>query len=213
MRRLPVAALAFAAALLTTACEDQPTSPRPALLPHAAISDAANGGANSAIYFLPPVTDQPNIVGQFNPNLTTAVIRICKMVDGACTQVIASFGAGQSTGPITILSNHYLATWHVASSTPAVIVGAAYRIEVFTGNPGSDLSAVPEAWADVQAVNSGKEFKNLKTNDIVPLLPNGTLPIKVWIGSDVRCESTNCVSAVVDNTGGTLVLTSGNGAL
>lgn len=213
MKRLPVAALAFAGALFISACDDQPTSPRSGLLPRAAISDAANGGGNSAIYFLPPVTDQPNIVGQFNPNLTRAVIRICKMVDFACTQVVASFGAGQSTGPIVISSNHYLAAWHVASSSPAVIVGAEYRIEVFPDDPGSDLSAVPEAWADVQAVNSGKEFRNLRTNDIVPLLPNGSLPIKVWIGSNVRCESTNCTSKVVDNGGSTLVLGSGNGAL
>lgn len=210
------AALSLAIAFFVTACDDQPTSPRAGHRPRAAISDAANGGANAAVYFLPPITERPNIVGTFNPNVGTAVIQVCR-VDGTASDCvgdpIASFGASQPTGPLVVSSDHYLAVWRTVDSDPPLVVGAAYRIEVFTDDPADVANLEPIAWADVQVVESGKELRNLRTNDIVGLLPDGSLPIKVWLGTDVRCRSDNCVTQRVDNTGGTVVLETGNGAL
>lgn len=209
------AVLSLVVAVFTVACSDEPTSPRAAQRPRAAISDAANGGANAAVYFLPPVTERPNIVGTFNPNVGTAVIQICR-VDQSTSDCaggpIASFGVGQSTGPL-VVSDHYLAVWHTVDSDPPLVVGAAYRIEVFTDDPADIANLEPIAWADVQVVESGKELRNLRTNEIVGLLPDGSLPIKVWLGTDVRCRSDNCITQRVDNTGGALVLETGNGAL
>ncbi|MDQ4080090.1 MAG: hypothetical protein M3125_04965, partial [Gemmatimonadota bacterium] len=214
--RCLAAVLSLAVVVFTTACDDQPTSPHAKQRPRAAISDAANGGANAAVYFLPPITQRPNIVGTFNPYVGTAVIQICRVDEGTgdCAGApIASFGAGQLTGQIVVSSDHYLAVWHTVDSDPALVVGAPYRIEVFTDDPTDVANLEPIAWADVQVVESGKELRNLRTNDIVGLLPDGSLPIKVWLGTDVRCRSDNCITQRVDNTGGTLVLESGNGAL
>ena len=206
---------ALAAALVVTGCDDQPTSPPPGQRPSALIFDANHGGDNKEVFFLPPLVANPSgspffKAGEFNPNVTSAVIRVCHMVGGVCSEVVASFGAGQATGPITIGSDHYLAVWHTDESDPALVVGQAYRIEVF---PDADVSNGPIAWADVAIVNTGKELKNLNSNETIGLIDGRTLPIKVRLQNGVRCESDNCKTQRVTNTGGTLVLGSGNGAL
>ena len=209
------ALLALTGALLVTACDDQPTSPPPGQRPSMLISDANHGGDNKNVFFLPPLVANPSgspffKAGEFNPNLTSAVIRICHIVSNACNETVASFGAGQVTGPITIASDHYLASWHTDQSSPALVVGQPYRIEVF---PDGDLSAGPIAWADVAVASSMKELKNLNTNETIGLIDGRTLPIKVRFQNGVRCESDNCSSQRVTNTGATVVLQSGNGAL
>jgi hypothetical protein len=212
MNRLLFFALAAA---VVTGCDDQPTSAPPSYRPSALISDANHGGENKEVFFLPPLVPNPSgspffKAGEFNPNLKSAVIRVCLVVSNACSQTVASFGAGQTTGPITIASDHYLAVWHTDQSSPALVVGQPYRIEVF---PDGDLSGPPIAWADVAIVNTGKELKNINTNETIGLIDGRTLPIKVRLQNGVRCESANCRSQRVTNTGGTLVLGSGNGAL
>ena len=206
---------ALAAALVVTGCDDQPTSPPAGQRPSALIFDANHGGDNKNVFFLPPLVPNPSgspffKAGEFNPNLTSAVIRVCLMVGGVCDAVVASFGVGQATGPITISSDHYLAQWHTDESSPALVVGQAYRIEVF---PDADVSNGPIAWADVAIVNTGKELKNLNSNETIGLIDGRTLPIKVRFQNGVRCESDNCKTQRVTNTGGTVVLQTGNGAL
>ena len=216
MNRIPIL-LALAGVLFTTACEDQPTSPRAGQRPSALISDASHDGVNKEVFFLPPMVPNPTgspffKPGEFNPNLTSAVIRVCYWSNGDCATTVASFGAGQATGPISISlqDEHYLALWHTDESSPALVVGQAYRVEVF---PDGDLNAAPVAWADVAVASTGKELKNLNTNETIGLIDGRTLPIKVRFQNGVRCESDNCLSQRVTAAGGNLILESGNGAL
>ena len=207
--------LALAGALFVTACNDQPTSPREPKGPSAVIYDANHDGNNKEVFFLPPIVPNPSgseffKPGEFNPNLTSAVIRVCHMVNNACATVVASFGAGQATGPIVIslADEHYLAVWHTDQSN--LVAGQAYRIEVFVDG---DVTGDPVAWADVAVGSTMKELKNVNTNETIALLDGRTLPIKVRFQNGVRCESENCLSERVTDAGGTLVLESGNGAL
>ncbi|HEU5186728.1 MAG TPA: hypothetical protein VFU01_19300 [Gemmatimonadaceae bacterium] len=207
--------LALAGVLVVAACDDQPTSPRETQGPSAAIYDADHDGDNKEVFFLPPIVPNPTASpffkpGEFNPNLTSAVIRVCHMVNNACAAVVASFGAGQATGPIVIstIDEHYLAVWHTDQSD--LVAGQAYRIEVFMDG---DVTSAPVAWADVTVASTMKELKNLNTNETIALLDGRTLPIKVRFQNGVRCESDNCLSQRVTAEGGNLILESGNGAL
>ena len=207
--------LALAGVLVVAACDDQPTSPRDAKGPSAVIYDANHDGNNKEVFFLPPIVPNPSgseffKPGEFNPNLTSAVIRVCHMVNNACQTVVASFGAGQATGPIVISTSdeHYLALWHTDVSN--LVAGQAYRIEVFVDG---DVTGDPVAWADVAVGSTAKELKNVNTSETIALVDGRTLPIKVRFQNGVRCESENCLSERVTDAGGTLVLESGNGAL
>lgn len=207
--------LALAGVLVVAACDDQPTSPRETKGPSAAIYDADHDGDNKEVFFLPPIVPNPSgseffKPGEFNPNLTSAVIRVCHMVNNACETVVASFGAGQATGPIVIslADEHYLAVWHTDQSN--LVAGDAYRIEVFVDG---DVNGDPVAWADVAVGSTMKELKNLNTNETIALVDGRTLPIKVRFQNGVRCESANCLSQRVTTEGGNLILESGNGAL
>jgi hypothetical protein len=211
----PLTVLALAGALLAVACDDQPTSPRPGQKPSAVIVDANHEGDNKEVFFLPPMVPNPAgseffDVGHFNPNLTSAVIRVCHMVNNTC-EPVATFGAlAGATGPIVISAEqeHYLATWHTDES--ALVVGGAYQIQVFAD---ADLSGVPVARADLAVVGTGKELKNANTNETIGLVDGRTLPIKVRFETGARCASENCLGQRVTDAGGTLVLESGNGAL
>jgi hypothetical protein len=81
-------------------------------------------------------------------------------------------GPGSETVRIGSPEDHYIVNWHTDqfSLDPAY----TYRIRVLLA--GNEIGR-----ADVKVVNSGKELKNIDTDQYVGLVSGRTLPIKFWI--------------------------------
>src|SRR5919109_3223006 len=138
----PLAALALLGALLVTACEDQPTSPRPGQRPSAVIYDGANGAENTDVFFLPPLVKSPSAFfdATFNADLSP-VFEVCHAANstsGECVGgPVATFGnVAGATGPIVVSNaeQHYLALWHTDQSS---LADGLYVIQVFYSAPAS----------------------------------------------------------------------------
>ncbi len=169
MFRLKYAARA-ALLLAVAACTGDVTAPsaRPGDTgPSRTISDAAHAGTVPGFYFLPPMVPSPSYSGTFAGGLQPTV-EICEINGPICT-TIATFNA-------TAASQHYQVNWHTNQYNldPA----KTYRISVYVG-------AFRLGFADVDVVSSGKELKNVDTQQFIPLQDGRTLPIKFRIETGI----------------------------
>jgi hypothetical protein len=157
--------------LAVAACSGDLTSPvDPASPgPTQTISDAAHAGAVPGFYFLPPMVPAPSYAGTFDGGLQPRV-EICEFNGPACT-TIATYNAAVSAA-----SQLYQVNWHTNQFNldPA----KTYRISVFVGT-------FQLGFADVDVVATGKELKNVDTQQFIPLQDDRTLPIKFRIETGI----------------------------
>lgn len=144
-----------------------------------AVLDGANNGGNPHFFFLPPMVSAPTYSGDFDATLGPEV-DICAtaevMANGGCDAVVAQFSMNQGVASEIIrvepASEQYIVNWHTDESN--LISGDTYHIAVRVG------SAVL-GYANLQAVDTGKEMKNVDTSEYIALKDGRTLPIKFRI--------------------------------
>ncbi len=169
------AALLFAVA----ACAGDVTAPAAPgdAGPAQTISDAAHAGAVPGFYFLPPMVPNPSFSGTFDGGVQPRV-EICELAGPTCGPVIAQYTTTSGTGGqvVTVGTSSYQVNWHTNQFNldPA----RTYRISVFVGT-------FRLGFADVDVVNSGKELKNVDTQQYIPLQDGRTLPIKFRIETGI----------------------------
>jgi alpha-tubulin suppressor-like RCC1 family protein len=172
--------------------------------PQLVISDGAHQG-NLHFFFLPPLVSAPTFSGSFDPSVSPTV-EVCRWSVDTCAQLIAAYtmvtGPGSET--IRLEEGYYVVNWHTdaLSLDPA----AEYRILVLAGE-------IELGFVDVAVVSSGKDLKNVRTNEVVALLDGRTLPIKFRIeegaidvgGNDFGFASisTGTIHSCALTTGGT----------
>lgn len=183
LSRLAVSALF---ALVLPSCGSDPSAPSaPSAsaggVPAPAISDGAHDG-NPHFYFLPPMVPSPAFSGTADPDASPTVV-ICAWNEisagGACDDIIASFSraGGSGSEAITFDGKQYHVNWHTdrCLSGPCELdPDRAYRLRVLIG--GTELGH-----ADVQIGATGKELKNVSTNEFIPLVNGRTLPVQFRI--------------------------------
>ena len=214
---------ALAALALVVACQDQKV---PTALtgrsapgdPSAMISDGAHGG-NPDFFFLPPMVSNPannpsltNIFepGKFNATLAPSLsVDICQLTaapvdanglpvvtDCPLDQFVKRFAVGTVQLQAGTPEGFYQVIWHTQESN--LDPSKYYRIKVMVQG-----SKTPFAVADIDPVLNMKEFKNVRTGEVIPLNDDSTLPIKFRIenaGGPTLCDGVAlCTSVVVTN--------------
>ncbi|HEX8695032.1 MAG TPA: Ig-like domain-containing protein [Longimicrobium sp.] len=179
MSRLKRAATA-AAILFAAACTgDAGKVLGPSEGPRATISDAAHAGQVPGFYFLPPLVPAPSFSGTFDPALSPTVV-VCELSGTSCGSTVATFttssGLGGQVVQVSPAEELYKVNWHTNLSNldPA----KTYRISVYVGT-------FLLGYADVDVVSSGKELKNVDTQQYIPLVDDKTLPIKFRIETGI----------------------------
>lgn len=151
-----------------------PTSPEP----RGVISDGAHEG-NDHFYFLPSLVPEPNFTGTFDGSLMPEV-QICAWNGSACTVMLAFFtteaGYGSESIRVDASQEHYVVNWHTAEilDTYPRAEDEVFRIRVLA--EGQELGH-----ADLAVVASGRDLKNVNTDEYVPLKDGRTLAIKFRI--------------------------------
>jgi hypothetical protein len=174
MFRLKYAARA-ALLLAVAACTGDVTAPTVSgdAGPAQTISDAAHSGAVPGFYFLPPMVPAPSYSGTFDGALQPTVV-ICELSGSTCVTTIASY-----TATVNLASQFYQANWNTSQFNldPA----KTYRISVYVGT-------FRLGFADVDVVATGKELKNVDTQQYIPLQDDRTLPIKFRIETGIAAQ-------------------------
>jgi len=166
--------------------------------PVAEIQDAAHSLEVEHFYFLPPIVPQPSFAGVFDGSLSP-VVHICQL-DAAGTACAASqptgfpitftttTGPGSETVTVDATAEHYQTNWH--TNDFALNDSESYRISVSVG-------AQELGFADVDVVNSGKDLKNVDTDEFIALKDGRTLPIKLRVEDGALDEEGPTASNVV----------------
>jgi len=156
---------------LAGGCGDASAPTEPAPGPSWLISDAVHGGGNAHFFWLPPMVSQPQAVNGVFDAGQSPIVRICDLADCG-GMLIAEFtmatGPGSETVRVEPAEEHYIANWHTSDSP--VTPGPTYRIAVL-------LDGVTLGYADIQLGATGKDVKNLTTDEIIGLKDGRTLPI------------------------------------
>src|SRR5438445_3798361 len=204
--------LMCAAAIFAAACQDrQPPSAAPSFL----IQDAAHNGGNPHFFWLPPMTRQPTFTGTFDGTLSPVVEIRESAGPSPCVanRLVAMFTT--TTGPtletvrVDLVNQLYIVNWH----TKAFNLNSActYRIRFL-------VAELQLGIADVDVVDNGAQLKRVDTDQFVPLLDDGTLPIKARVefgavtfaltGDATACRpGRDCGEAVVSPGQDAIVLT------
>ena len=166
------------AAALIGCADNSVTDPRPRsseLQPSSVISDAVHSSGKPHFYFLPPMVSNPTTAGTFDPVLSPSV-QICVMSAATCATTMASYSmtSGSDGERVTLTDGQYQVNWH--TDVFNLDATKTYRITVLVGD-------VTLGYADVDVVESGKELRNVNTNEYIPLLDGRTLPIKFRVES------------------------------
>src|SRR5436190_1797826 len=221
--------LALVGLAFLAACNDNrtPTSP-PEVVPKPsfAISDGAHSG-NPNFYFLVPTLPATSSLsnfklGQFNPKLQPEIV-VCQIPLSSGSYPTGTESCGATVAdlkfpsdvhvvvtPATTLENSlkqqytlpadgfYYAVWNTKSA--ALTPGSYYRVQVMIGTTRLGYVDV----TPVSLITGIVKLINLVTNQVVPELQNGTLPIIFRIQNGATCfPSSSCAEATVTNTGGT----------
>ena len=161
------------------------------------VSDAAHAGAVPGFYFLPPMVAAPTFSGTFDAALSPRV-EICEVVAGSCTTAIANYttttGPGSETVRLDAAQQNYAVSWHTNDFNldPA----KHYRISVF-------VASFRLGYADVDVVGTGKELKNVNTNEYIALIDGRTLPIKFRIETGIVASVAVAPASATINAGQT----------
>jgi hypothetical protein len=120
------------------------------------------------------VGDPGSFNGAFD-GTQSPVVHICELADCATMQVAeytTTSGPGSETVRVVPSDEHYIVNWDTDES--AVASGATYRISVLVA--GTELG-----FTDVEFGASGREARDLTTNETIGLKDGRTLPIKFRI--------------------------------
>jgi hypothetical protein len=163
------------ALIVVAACSNDAGNPlAPGGEPLKAISDAAHAGAVPGFYFLPPMVTQPAYSGTFDAGVSPRV-EICELAGNACAAVLVEYTLSSGLS-LNAGAENYQANWPTQQFD--LDVEKHYRISVYAG-------AVRLGFADVDVVGSGKDLKNVQTQEFIPLLDGRTLPIKFRIETGI----------------------------
>jgi hypothetical protein len=195
MLRLKRAAQAAALVLIAGCTADAGKVLGPSDGPSRVISDAAHAGAVPGFYFLPPMVPQPSYSGTFDAGLTPRV-EICELSGTSCGANIATFafGTGSSNVRLSAADQSYQVNWHTKDYN--LNVATMYRISVYQGT-------FLLGFADVDVVGSGKDLKNVDTQQFIALLDDRTLPIKFRVETGIVREILVTPATAEVNVGGT----------
>ena len=190
MKRVGFAVIAVAA---LAACQnDRPFPPGP----NAMIQDANHNAGNPFFFWLPPVMNQhPPAAQVFSAHLSP-VVTISNLCNGA---VVRSFAGAD----ISVSDASYHVNWKTALDN--LDVTCTYRVSVTVGTKLM-------GFADVDVVASGRELKNVNTNEFIPLLDDRTLPLQFFLGVGSQCAraTSDCGEGTV-HPGQNTVIVSQNG--
>ena len=149
--------------------------------PSADIQDANHLSGNSFFFWLPPMINQQAPASQlFSKDLTPAVTITDRGLAGATStnchpgNTVRTF----SGSDITRSSADYHMNWRTDQDN--LFAECTYRITVSVGS-------TQLGYADVDVVSSGKQLKNVDTDEFIPLLDDRTLPIKFFAGVGALC--------------------------
>lgn len=203
------AAVLLVCTALVTACRDHPplSPPKPSNL----ISDAAHDVNVEHFFFLPPMVASPTPTGPFNPFLSPKVIidQLELVVNGTvvcAATTITTFtmttGPGSETVRVNPVDEYYIVNWHTDLFN--LDTSCTYRIRVV-------IASTQVGFADVDAVGSGGQLRNVDTGAFVPLLDGRTLPIKFRpeIGLFGSSNAADRLEATVTNAGGDFTTNTG----
>ncbi|HWC72690.1 MAG TPA: hypothetical protein VG454_02045 [Gemmatimonadales bacterium] len=190
MKRIGFAVIAAAGIV---ACQNDRTLPPG---PSAQIQDANHSSGNAFFFWLPPVVNQHAPATQVFSRQLNPVVTITNLCGGA---VVRTF----SGSDISVSNAAYHVNWATAQDN--LNAACTYRVTVRVGT--KDLG-----FADVDVVNSGRELKNVNTNEFIPLLDDRTLPLQFFIGVGSQClrGGSDCGEGTV-HPGQNTVIVSENG--
>src|SRR3989454_5172160 len=208
--------LLYAAALVAAACQARQS---PTAAPSFLIQDATHNSGNPHFYWLPPMTRQPSFTGTFDGTLAP-VVEISELggVTGCSNRVVATFttttGPGSETVRVDLVNQLYIVNWRTKAFN--LNTACTYRIRFLVA--GLELGL-----ADVDVVDNGAQLKRVDTDEFVPLLDDGMLPIKARVesgavtfaltGDATACRpGRDCAEAVVTPGQDATVLTTGQNA-
>lgn len=163
--------------MLAAACSDVSN---PVTSPRALIYDGAHSGGNPHFYFLPPLVPAVPSTAPAEMGLAPEVV-ICEWDGSGCTATVAHFTTDPATTTTSQSGNsetvrgqldHYIVNWH--TSDFPLSTSATYQICVMVGGLGL-------GFAEVDVVGTGKDLKNVATDQYIPLLDGRTLPIQFRI--------------------------------
>jgi hypothetical protein len=161
------------------------------------VSDAAHAGAVPGFYFLPPMVAPPSFGGTFDAALSPRV-EICEVVAASCSTVMATYttttGPGSETVRLDAAQQSYAVNWHTNNFN--LDPTKHYRISVFVGT-------LRLGYADVDVVGTGKELKNVDTNQYIPLVDGRTLPVKFRIETGIVAAVAVAPASATINAGQT----------
>jgi hypothetical protein len=140
--------------------------------PTALIQDANHNDGNGFFFWLAPVIKQQSPATQVFSGQLSPAVTITNLCPGG--GVVRTF----SGADISASNASYHVNWHTAQDNlnPA----CTYRVTVTVGTRLM-------GFADVDVVSSGRELKNINTNEFIPLLDDGTLPLQFFIGVGSQC--------------------------
>jgi len=225
---------ALSALALVLACQDQKVPTAPARNaptdPSALISDGAHCSTsgvtcNPDFFFLPPMVSNPVGSSNYDPGMANAAlapslsVEICQLsgspVDAGgspvavvCVATVKTFPAGTVQQQGGTSDGYYQVLWHTQESN--LDVNLFYRINVMIAGSNTPLGV-----ADIDPVSNMKEFKNVRTGEVIPLNDDSSLPIKFRIEKNGSPCVGNilCTEQTVTNTGGTVKVLGNAGAL
>jgi hypothetical protein len=174
MHRLKNAARAGLLVVVAGCAADARSPLDPAGAPAAVISDAAHAGATPGFYFLPPMVPPPTYSGTFDGGVQPRV-EVCELTGSDCSTVVAQWTMGSGVS-VNAGAELYQVNWH--TDDYGLDPAKHYRISVFV----DDLRL---GYADVDVVGSGKDLKNVDTQEFIALLDGRTLPVKFRIETGI----------------------------
>jgi len=190
MKRIGFTVIAVA---VIAACQnDRPFPPGP----NAQIQDANHNAGNAFFFWLSPVVNQHAPATQVFSRQLSPVVTITNLCTGA---VVRTF----SGAAISVSNASYHVNWATAQDN--LNSACTYRVTVTVG---TNLMG----YADVDVVDSGRELKNVNTNEFIPLLDDRTLPLQFFIGVGSQCAraGSDCGEGTV-HPGQNTVIVSANG--
>lgn len=161
--------------------------------PTALIQDALHNDGNAFFFWTAPIVQQQPPATQVFSGHLSPVITITDLCTGA---VVRTFSGSQ----VQVSDSKYHANWHTNQDN--LSSACTYRISVTVGTQGL-------GFADVDVVDSGRELKNVNTDEFIPLLDDRTLPIKFFIGVGSTCANagSDCGEGTVQPDRNTTIVT------
>ena len=190
MKRIGFTVIAVA---VIAACQnDRPFPPGP----NAQIQDANHNAGNAFFFWLSPVVNQHAPATQVFSRQLSPLVTITNLCTGA---VVRTF----SGAAISVSNASYHVNWATAQDN--LNSTCTYRVTVTVGTKLM-------GYADVDVVDSGRELKNVNTNEFIPLLDDRTLPLQFFIGVGSQCAraGSDCGEGTV-HPGQNTVIVSTNG--